>query len=112
MGDRTKISWCDATWNPTRCCTRVSAGCENCYAERVARRFSGPGRPYEGLVRVDEHGKAKAQWNGVIRLVPSARDGFAGGWDSINGAREGCAWADDPWVWVVRFERVGNGGET
>ena len=41
----------------------------------------------------------------------TARDEFSALWDSINGKREYCAWADDPWVWVVRFERVGNGGE-
>jgi hypothetical protein len=27
-------------------------------------------------------------------------------WDSINGKRKGCAWADNPWVWVVSFRRV------
>lgn len=27
-------------------------------------------------------------------------------WDEINGKRPGCAWADNPWVWVVSFERV------
>ena len=27
-------------------------------------------------------------------------------WNSINGNRPGCAWADNPWVWVVSFERV------
>jgi protein gp37 len=64
------IAWTDATWNPTRGCSRVSEGCRNCYAEGVARRFSGPGQPYEGLVRLSADGKAKAQWNGVVRLVP------------------------------------------
>jgi protein gp37 len=64
------IAWTDTTWNPTRGCSRVSKGCENCYAEGVARRFSGSGQPYEGLVRLDREGKAKAQWNGVVRLVP------------------------------------------
>lgn len=64
------IAWTDQTWNPTRGCSRVSRGCEHCYAEGVARRFSGPGMPYEGLVRLDRDGKAKAQWNGVVRLVP------------------------------------------
>jgi len=33
MADTTKISWCDATFNPWIGCTKVSAGCDNCYAE-------------------------------------------------------------------------------
>lgn len=65
----TSIEWTDVSWNPVRGCARVSAGCENCYAENVARRFSGPGMPYEGLVRVGKDGKAKAQWNGEVRFV-------------------------------------------
>ncbi len=36
MGDRTKIEWTDATWNPTTGCTRVSAGCDHCYAATLA----------------------------------------------------------------------------
>lgn len=37
----TKIEWCDETWNPVTGCTKVSAGCKNCYAEGVADRFWG-----------------------------------------------------------------------
>lgn len=32
MGDKSGIQWTDATWNPSTGCTRVSAGCDNCYA--------------------------------------------------------------------------------
>lgn len=39
MGDATGIEWTDATWNPTTGCTKVSAGCDNCYAERLANRL-------------------------------------------------------------------------
>lgn len=39
MGGKSKIEWTDATWNPTTGCTRVSAGCDNCYAERLAHRL-------------------------------------------------------------------------
>lgn len=32
MGDKSKIEWCDATWNPVVGCSKVSEGCRNCYA--------------------------------------------------------------------------------
>lgn len=38
MGTRTGIEWTDATWNPVTGCTKVSAGCDHCYAETLARR--------------------------------------------------------------------------
>jgi len=41
MTDRTKIEWTDATWNPVTGCTRVSPGCDHCYAETIAHRFAG-----------------------------------------------------------------------
>jgi protein gp37 len=48
MSDHSKIEWTDATWNPLRGCTKVSAGCAHCYAEVFAERFRGvPGHPYE-----------------------------------------------------------------
>jgi len=36
MGSKTAIDWTDSTWNPLRGCSRVSEGCRNCYAEKVA----------------------------------------------------------------------------
>lgn len=36
----TKIQWTNKTWNPTTGCTKVSAGCANCYAERMWKRLS------------------------------------------------------------------------
>ena len=39
MGQRTAIKWTDVTWNPTTGCTKVSAGCDNCYAELLSRRL-------------------------------------------------------------------------
>jgi protein gp37 len=36
---KTKIEWCDKVWNPTTGCAKVSSGCKNCYAERIANRF-------------------------------------------------------------------------
>ena len=41
MSDKTKIEWTDATWNPVTGCTKVSEGCDHCYAETIAHRFAG-----------------------------------------------------------------------
>ena len=41
MADSTAIEWTDATWNPVTGCTKISAGCDHCYAERFAERFRG-----------------------------------------------------------------------
>ena len=60
------IAWCDETWNPIRGCSRVSAGCTSCYAERQAARFAGPGQPYHGLAVVTPAGP---RWTGEVRLV-------------------------------------------
>lgn len=36
MAQKSKIEWTDATWNPTTGCTKVSAGCDHCYAHKLA----------------------------------------------------------------------------
>jgi len=48
MAGSTAIEWTDATWNPVTGCTKISAGCDNCYAERFSERFRGvPNHPFE-----------------------------------------------------------------
>ena len=75
--NKTSISWTQsddgkagATWNPTFGCECVSPGCANCYAMRMAGRFSGPGKPYEGLVTIAKN--KRAIWNGTGHLSESA----------------------------------------
>jgi len=41
VAERTKIGWTSSTWNPVTGCTKVSPGCDNCYAEVIAERFRG-----------------------------------------------------------------------
>jgi protein gp37 len=43
MADKSAIEWTDATWNPVTGCTKVSPGCDHCYAERVTERWQGKG---------------------------------------------------------------------
>jgi protein gp37 len=48
MGDKSAIEWTDATWNPVTGCTKISRGCDHCYAERFSERFRGVGgHPFE-----------------------------------------------------------------
>ena len=39
------IEWTEATWNPVTGCTKISAGCKNCYAERMSKRLKAMGKP-------------------------------------------------------------------
>jgi protein gp37 len=48
MAEKSPIEWTDTTWNPVTGCTKISAGCDNCYAARFSERFRGvPGHPFE-----------------------------------------------------------------
>lgn len=67
----TSIEWTDTTWNPVRGCSRVSPGCDHCYAMGQAHRFSGAGGPYEGLTTIR---RGKVDWSGRVRFVPEALD--------------------------------------
>ncbi len=61
----TNIEWADAVWNPLAGCTRVSPGCQHCYAERMAKRLVAMGQKgYEGTV-----GK-NGRWTGRVNLIP------------------------------------------
>ena len=47
MADGTAIEWTNSTWNPVTGCTKISAGCDHCYAERFSERFRGvAGHPF------------------------------------------------------------------
>tara|TARA_B100000315_G_C14473761_1_gene539612 strand:+ start:192 stop:962 length:771 start_codon:yes stop_codon:yes gene_type:complete len=45
MAQLSKIEWTNSTWNPVTGCTRISPGCKNCYAERMAKRLFAMGQP-------------------------------------------------------------------
>jgi protein gp37 len=65
----TKIEWADAVWNPIRGCSRVSEGCRNCYAERMAaRHLPGHDSPWDGeaYAHMTESG---ARWTGKVELI-------------------------------------------
>src|SRR5260370_28061869 len=48
MSTTTQIEWTDATWNPVTGCSKITRGCDFCYAARFSERFRGVlGHPFE-----------------------------------------------------------------
>lgn len=45
MAHKSPIEWTESTWNPVTGCTKISDGCKNCYAERLAKRLKAMGQP-------------------------------------------------------------------
>lgn len=72
MTSRSGIEWTEATWNPVCGCSRVSTGCKDCYALRIAHRLASNPKPkiaaiYDDLTLLRENGQL--DWTGVVRLV-------------------------------------------
>jgi protein gp37 len=56
MAAESKIEWTEMTWNPVTGCTKVSAGCQHCYAERMAKRLQAMGvERYRNAFQVTLH---------------------------------------------------------
>lgn len=45
MANKTKIEWTECSWNPVTGCTKISAGCQNCYAAAFAKRLEAMHNP-------------------------------------------------------------------
>src|SRR5512144_2225755 len=45
MASNSSIEWTQSTWNPVTGCSKISPGCKNCYAERMAKRLQAMGQP-------------------------------------------------------------------
>lgn len=63
MSQSTSIEWTDATWNPVHGCSRVSAGCRHCYAEKISRRVGITEKPWEARFAAEN-----------VRLMPHKLD--------------------------------------
>ena len=81
MAQASTIEWTESTWNPVLGCRKVSAGCKNCYAERMAKRLAAmasadgaagrnPGRKAGYLKVINRFGR----WNGDVYLDYGALD--------------------------------------
>lgn len=73
-----KIEWTEKTWNPVTGCTKISDGCKNCYAERMARRLQIMGiEKYTNCFDVTLHeSELGKQWKNNMIFVCSMSDLF------------------------------------
>lgn len=59
MATKSAIEWTESTWNPVTGCTKISAGCLNCYAQRMAKRLQAMGQQrYKNGFKVTLHPEA------------------------------------------------------
>jgi len=79
MAQASSIEWTQSTWNPVVGCSKVSDGCANCYAERMAKRLAAMARAKQQLGepagRTANYAKvvnSKGRWNGQVYLDESA----------------------------------------
>jgi len=104
MAQNSKIEWTSHTFNPWRGCTKVSAGCKNCYAEAMSKRSPKIlGIWGDGGTRVpaaESYWKQPLKWN-VCRFQCS----LCGGWNHPNSticAKKGCVGTEANFVFVKR----------
>ncbi len=121
MSERTGIAWTDHTFNPWWGCMKVSPGCDHCYAERDAARFSPDmqlwGPDSERRVFGDKHWNGPLAWNrraiadGVRRRVFCASMADVFDKEAPYGARERL-WqliaATPALDWLILTKRIGN----
>ncbi|MBW2590292.1 MAG: DUF5131 family protein, partial [Deltaproteobacteria bacterium] len=56
MSKNSSIEWTESTWNPITGCSKISTGCKNCYAERMAQRLKAMGQAnYRNGFKVTTH---------------------------------------------------------
>lgn len=118
MAIETGIGWTDHTWSPWWGCTKVSPGCDNCYANALDRRTGGDhwgaGKPRRELS--DQHWRTPLRWDdaarkaGVRRRVfPSMCDPFD---NDVPDSWRQCFWqlirATPNLDWLLLTKRIGN----
>lgn len=72
MSATSKIEWTDATWNPVIGCTKVSPGCDHCYAIRTAHRMAE--NPHPAIAAAYGGTESGGEWTGRVNLLGDRLD--------------------------------------
>lgn len=119
MSAATPIQWADASWSPWEGCSKISPGCDNCYAEAMNRwlrkgRNWGSGAPRR--IYSDEHWWKPRRWDEQAGKAGKPRSVFPSVCDPFdNEAPEGQRWrffdliaATPSLTWLLLTKRIGN----
>lgn len=120
MAEISAISWCDATFNPFIGCSKVSAACDHCYAERDNSRRGwvpgwGPGVPRRRTSAANWQQPLK--WNRKAALTGYKPRVFCASLADVFDNEAPQAWRDDLWQllrktpnlrWILLTKRIGN----
>lgn len=105
MGENTAIEWCDHSWNPWSGCTRVSAACDHCYAEAMAKRAPrtfGSWVPGGARKRTSEaNWREPLRWNRAAEKVGGRFRVFCASMADVFDNQVYPAWRCDLWdlIW-------------
>lgn len=119
MGQNSKISWTDHTFNPVWGCTKVGPGCDHCYAESFDRRVGGDHWGAGKLRREfgDKHWNEPLKWNAAAEkagvrakvFCASFADVFDKEWPAYARPRLWKMIKATPWLdWIIVTKRIGN----
>ncbi len=119
MGEKTSISWAQKSWSPWEGCTKISPGCDRCYAASMNSWLHhgenwGPGAPRR--LYSDEHWRKPIMWNAQLakrgetaRVFPSVCDPFDNEAPEAERQRFWQLIADTPHLtWLLLTKRIGN----
>lgn len=111
MADHTKIEWTDATINYWWGCTKVGPGCDHCYAEREANRFTpghwglgAPRRKIKGAV--DALRRLDNDYSNFYCLYDRRRNVFIQSMSDLFDTEVPLDWFDEAWASIERADRV------
>lgn len=121
MGENSKISWTDNTWNPWWGCTEVGPGCDNCYARGLANRYGyGWGHGVPRRYFADKHWNEPRRWNRRAReagkrvkvFCSSMADIFDNEVEQVHRERLWELIAEcNSLNWLLLTKRIGNAGK-
>ncbi len=119
MGKDSRIEWTDHTFNPWWGCSKISPGCDHCYAESLAKRFGhdvwGPGKPRRLFGRY--HWDEPCRWNAAAAMAGKRARVFCGSMCDIFDNEVSLAARCRLWLlievtphldWLLLTKRIGN----